>query len=174
MKISAKWNRNYTAVSGKMLNHWWSNWFLKDKHWGCHDQRRRQFQYFTTCLENASLLRRRRLRSCNIVQVSLLNAIRVWWKKKSKGLWSILPLKLLKTRTRSARVCLRSSEKRLSLRSLSSYGAWRRPLTSFWKDCPREKQNEIRKLWKKHRKVAWGTNGLRNRCSNRHDQGEYH
>ncbi len=32
--------------------------------------------------------------------------------------------------TRSARRCLRSSEKRFSWRSLSSYGTWRRPLTS--------------------------------------------
>ncbi len=40
------------------------------------------------------------------------------------------PLKILKASMRSARRHLRSTEKRLSWRSLSSFSTWRRPLTS--------------------------------------------
>ncbi len=66
---------------------------------------------------------------CNLY-VCPLSPDRGGWRKQSDGLRSTLPLKILKTRMRSGRRRLCSSEKRLSWRSLSSYGTCRRPLTS--------------------------------------------
>ncbi len=72
-------------------------------------------QYFTTRTEMAPLLREDGLVLAAIGRFALVGGR---WKK-SDGLRSTSPLKMLKARMRPARRRLRSSEKRLSWRSLS-------------------------------------------------------
>ncbi len=91
------------------------------------------FQYFRTRTEKAPLLRQRRLGLWSNLYLCARSPARGGWRKKSDGLRSTSPLKILKARMRSARRCLRSCEKRLSSQSLYSYGMWRRPITNLSK-----------------------------------------
>ncbi len=98
-------DRSYTGAAGKISDHC----FLKKDTEG--DKIRRAgslFQNFTIRTEKAPLLHRRSARGGR--------------RKNSDRLKSTSALKILKARMRSARRRLRSSEKRLSWRSLSSYG----------------------------------------------------
>ncbi len=107
-------DRNYTGAAGKISDHWRSNCFLKidtegDKTRGAGS--------------------RRRLGPCSNLKVCPLSPAWGGRRKKSDGLRSTSPLKILEARMRSARRRLRSSEKRLSWQSLFTYGTWQRSLT---------------------------------------------
>ncbi len=148
-------DRSYTGAAGKISNQWRSNCFLKIETEGAMTRCAGSlFLYFTTRAEKAQLLRRRRLGLCSNRYACPRRPARGGRRKNSAGLRSTSPLKILKARMRSARRRLRSSEKRLSWRRLSSYGTWWIPLTSrdgdlllaelAWGPCQRSLNVEYR------------------------------
>ncbi len=108
-------NRNNTGAAGKISDHQRSNCFLRlDTEGGKTRCAGSVLQYFTTRTEKAPLLRRRRLGPCSNWLLCPRSPARDGRRKKSDGLRSTSPLKILKARMRSARRRLRSIEKRLS------------------------------------------------------------
>ncbi len=95
-------------------------------------------QHFTTRTENAPILHRRRFGPCSNLKICSLSPARYERRKKSDGQRSTSPLNILKAKMRSARRRLYSIEKRLSLRSLLSYGMWQtRPTSRIARRCAR-------------------------------------
>ncbi len=84
------------------------------------------FRYFMV----RTILHRRRPGPCSILWMCPLSPARRGQRKKSDGLRSTSLMKILKATMRSIRRRLRSSEIRLSWRSLSSYGMRQRSLTN--------------------------------------------
>ncbi len=92
-------DRNYTGAAGKISDHLRSKCILKIYTEG--DKTRcagSLLQYITARTEKAPLLRRRRLGPCSNQQMCPRSPARGGRRKKSGGLGSISPLKILKAR----------------------------------------------------------------------------